>query len=104
MRSFSQALAEETRGTGVSVTVLSPGPVHTEVARTAGYAEEVRGSPLPILPAAEAGWAGLMAGRTEVVPDVGTRIGLQALRFLPWRLVARTAGSRQRVPEAEARR
>lgn len=60
-----------------------------------------------ILPAADvatAGWAGLMAGRTEVVPDVGTRIGLQMLRFLPWRLVARTAGFPQHSPEAKERR
>ncbi len=109
VRSFSQALSEETRETGVSVTVLCPGPVRTEFARTAGFAEEeVTENPLMrILPAArvaEAGWAGLMTGRTEVVPDVGTRIGLQMLRFLPWRLVARTAGPAQRAPRAGERR
>ena len=105
VRSFSLALAEETRGTGVSVTALCPGPVRTEFARTAGYREEVKGNPLmrivPAAEVAEAGWAGLMAGRAEVVPDVGTRIGLQALRFLPWRLVARTAASPRRTPEAQ---
>lgn len=94
VRSFSAALAEETRGSGVHVTTLSPGPVHTEFARTAGYREVPRGNPLmPVLSAtqvADAGWDGLMAGRCEVVPDRATRIGLQALRFLPWRLVART--------------
>ena len=108
VRSFSQALSEETRGTGVSVTVLCPGPVRTEFARTAGYAEEVRGNPLmrirPAADVAATGWAGLMAGRAEVVPDVGTRIGLQLLRFVPWRLVARTAGSPQHFPEAVERR
>lgn len=66
----------------------------------------MRGNPLMrVLPAAEvaaAGWAGLMAGRIEVVPDVGTRIGLQTLRFLPWRLIARTAGPARRVTGSRA--
>lgn len=108
VRSFTLALSEETRGTGVSVTVLCPGPVRTEFARTAGYRDEdVKENPLMrIVPAAEVastGWAGLMAGQAEVVPDLGTRIGLQALRVLPWRLIARTAASPQRSPETVAR-
>jgi len=37
VRSFSQALTEETRGTGVRVTALCPGPVTTEFAAAAGY-------------------------------------------------------------------
>ncbi len=95
VRSFGLALAEETRATGVTVTTLSPGPVRTEFAATAGYSQDqVHGTSLmPVLSArdvATAGWAGLLAGHPEVVPDLGTRIGLQALRFLPWRLVART--------------
>jgi deazaflavin-dependent oxidoreductase (nitroreductase family) len=101
VRAFGLALAEETRETGVHVTVLSPGPVATEFAAAAGYPEgEVHASPLmPMVPAtdvARVGWEALMAGRPEVIPDLSTRIGLQALRFLPWRLVARSAGpSRQ---------
>lgn len=106
VRSFGLALAEETRGTGVTVTTLSPGPVRTEFAATAGHEEEVRGSLLmPVLTArqvAEAGWAGLLAGRPEVVPDLGTRIGLQSLRFLPWRLVARTTAPASRRPDADS--
>jgi short-subunit dehydrogenase len=100
VKSFSQALAEETRGTGVRVSALCPGPVRTEFAQTAGYRQEVRGNPLmPVQSAAEvaaAGWDGLMAGRAVIVPDLPTRIGLQALRFVPWQLIARTAGSPRR--------
>ncbi len=106
VRSFGLALAEETRGTGVSVTTLSPGPVRTEFAAAAGYAEgEVRGRPLmPVLSAgdvAAAGWAGLLAGHPEVVPDLGTRIGLQTLRFLPWRLVARSTARASARPQPD---
>lgn len=95
VRSFSAALAEETRGSGVHVTTLSPGPVDTEFARTASYpgGPPRPPAPMPVLSAtqvADAAWDGLMAGRSAVVPDRATRIGLQALRFLPWRLVART--------------
>lgn len=96
VKSFSLALAEETRGTGVQVSTLCPGPVRTEFAQSAGYrAGEVRSNALmPIHSAAEvaaAGWEGLMAGRAVVVPDLRTRIGLQVLRFVPWQLVMRTA-------------
>jgi len=98
VKSFSQALTEETRGTGVRVTALCPGPVDTEFATTAGYPDPTpRGNPLMKVmsaPAvAAAGWTGMKAGRPVVVPDLGTRIGLQTLRFLPWRVIARSAAS-----------
>lgn len=96
VRTFSLALAEEYRGTGVSVTTLSPGPVDTEFAQAAGITTGAqRRTPLiPVMSAAEvaeAGWNGLLAGRSSVVPGLGTRVGLQSLRFIPWRTVARAA-------------
>ena len=98
VKSFSQAVAEETRGTGVHVTVLCPGPVDTEFASVAGTGP-ASGNPLMrVRTAAEvaaAGWAGLQQGRAVIVPDLPTRIGLQTLRFLPWRLVAGTAARRR---------
>jgi hypothetical protein len=99
VKSFSQALAEETRGTGVHVTTLCPGPVDTEFAAVAGAPAAAGGLLMPVRTAAEvaaAGWAGLVAGRPVVVPDLPTRLGLQALRFLPWRLVARSAEKTRR--------
>ena len=44
--SFSQALSEETRGTGVRVTALCPGPVATEFASVAGYPRPTSRNPL----------------------------------------------------------
>lgn len=109
VRSFSEALTEETRGTGVRVTALCPGPVVTEFSQRAGYGDAPpKGNPLMrVLPAsavAAAGWEGLAAGRPVVVPDLGTRIGLQTLRFLPWRLIARTAAGRQPARDEAATR
>lgn len=99
--SFSQALSEETRGTGVRVTALCPGPVDTEFSAAAGYAEHPTSRPLMrVLSAAEvaaAGWEGLADGRSLVVPDLPTRIGLQTVRFLPWRWIARATAPRQRA-------
>lgn len=99
--SFSQALTEETRGTGVRVTALCPGPVDTEFAAAAGYADPPTSRPLMRVESATdvaaAGWQGLAAGRAFVVPDPATRIGLQVVRVVPWRWISRTTAPRQRV-------
>jgi short-subunit dehydrogenase len=94
VKSFTQALAEETRGTGVQVTTLCPGPVDTEFAAVAGTPPTTGSLLMPVRTAAEvaaAGWAGMMAGQAVVVPDLPTRIGVQVMRFAPWRLVVRYA-------------
>jgi short-subunit dehydrogenase len=95
VKSFSEALTEETRGTGVRVTALCPGPVDTGFAAASG----LHGSPLmhigvlkvPAPEVAAAGWDGLAAGRAVVVPGLPLRIGIQALRLAPRRLAARMA-------------
>ncbi len=101
VRAFSLALAEESRGTGVSITTLSPGPVDTEFAARAGRGQShPRRRPLmPVMTAAdvaEAGWEGLRAGRSTVVPGMTTRIGLQTLRFIPWQTIARATAEKPR--------
>jgi short-subunit dehydrogenase len=100
VKSFSQALSEETRNTGVRVTALCPGPVATEFASVAGIRQPTSRNPLMrVLSAAEvaaAGWQGLATGRPLVVPDLMTRIGLQSLRFLPWQVIARASQSSNR--------
>ena len=56
MLSYSRALRAELRGTGVTVTVLCPGPVKTEFAESAGFTKEESENSLPKimwLPAAE---------------------------------------------------
>jgi short-subunit dehydrogenase len=100
VKSFSQALSEETRNTGVRVTALCPGPVDTEFAAVGGYPKPTSGNPLmKVAAAAEvaaAGWGGLAAGKAVVVPDLMTRIGLQSLRILPWQVIARASRGRER--------
>jgi short-subunit dehydrogenase len=98
VKSFSQALSEETRNTGVRVTALCPGPVATEFETVAGYTPTTSRNPTMKVASASAvaaaGWQGLAAGKPVVVPDLLTRIGLQTLRVLPWQVIARTSQSR----------
>lgn len=98
VKSFSQALSEETRNTGVRVTALCPGPVATEFETVAGYSQPTSGNPLMRVASAAAvaaaGWQGFAAGKPVVVPDLLTRIGLQSLRLLPWKVIARASQPR----------
>jgi short-subunit dehydrogenase len=71
LRSFTDALHHETRGTGVTMTSISPGPVETGFARRAGAGATLLFTVQPRLNArqvAEAGWRGFRSGRRLVVP------------------------------------
>jgi short-subunit dehydrogenase len=84
--SFSEALAEETRDTGVTVTALCPGPVPTGFQKRAGLdrADLVRG---PLVQSAGAvalaGYRGALEGRRVVVPGAMNWTVVQALRLMP---------------------
>jgi short-subunit dehydrogenase len=95
VKSFSEALTEETRGTGVRVTALCPGPVDTGFAAAAGLEgsrlTRLRALKVPAPAVAAAGWRGLAAGRPVVVPGLPLRVGMGAVRFTPRRLAARMA-------------
>ena len=88
--SFSEALANETAGSGVTVTALCPGPVRTEFQKRAGVGEtRLFHSPL-LLDAkavARAGYRGMLRGRRVVVPGLANKVLVQAERVTPRRLV-----------------
>ncbi len=90
--SFSEALVEELRGSGVSVTVLCPGPTRTEF-QTVAHMESARLFRLPgVMDAAavaRAGYAGLMAGKRMVVPGLVNRLTPLVIRLSPRGMVAR---------------
>jgi uncharacterized protein len=93
--SFSEALAEELRGSGVSVTVLCPGPTRTEFQATARLSPDARLFRLPWVAdaasVARAGYAGLMHGKRMVVPGLANKLVAQSLRVTPRALLARIA-------------
>jgi len=92
--SFSEALGEELRGSGVTVTVLCPGPTRTEFQQVAGM-ESARLFRVPGVmdgaAVARQGYAGMMAGKRMVIPGALNRALPFAIRFSPRGLVARVA-------------
>jgi short-subunit dehydrogenase len=98
--SYTHALAAELAGTGVTATVLCPGPVDTEFAATAGFSDEEAGSALPtfmwvpVEKVAADAIAGLAAGRRVVIPGAANRVGAVAGHLAPRRLVTALAARR----------
>lgn len=88
--SFTEAIAEELRGTGVSATALCPGPVDTGFQETAdmeesGIAQNLT-SPERV---AEAGYSGVMRGKTVVIPSLKFRLLELVVRASPRSVVRR---------------
>ena len=89
---FSEALNEELEGTGVSVTAVCPGPVHTEFQQVAGMETSrlVRDKRLiTVEEVAEAGYEAMMRGKAYVIPGLGNRLLAFGVRFAPRRFVAK---------------
>ena len=91
VRSFSEALWEELRGSGVTATVLCPGPTPTNFQARAG-AENIFLSKglLPMTDAAfvaRAAYRATNEGRRLVIPGLINRIGAYGVRFAPTVLV-----------------
>ena len=81
--SFSEALRHETRGTGVHVTCLCPGPVRTEFGDRAGMADAFFSGAASSEQVARAGLAGLAEDRRRVVPGWFNKVQAAATRFVP---------------------
>ncbi|MBE0565307.1 MAG: SDR family NAD(P)-dependent oxidoreductase [Krumholzibacteria bacterium] len=106
--SFSEALHEELRGSGVTVTAFCPGPTRTEF-----FGQEAMIPPGAVLPdgsldpealarhrrrdrrrmdptaAARSGYRGYLAGKAVVIPGRGNALLAQSSRFLPRAAVRR---------------
>lgn len=94
VQSFSQAIDEELRNTGVTVTCLCPGPVATEFAEIAGL-KETRMFTASVVADAEAvaryGYWAMMHGKRLAIPGMGNKLMVQAERLLPRALVTLAA-------------
>ena len=68
--SFSEALAQEMKGSGVRVSVLCPGPTATGFQKRAGLDAAIFDTmrPMNARVVAQAGYDGLMAGQRVIVP------------------------------------
>jgi short-subunit dehydrogenase len=101
VNSFSEALRAELRGTGVTVTSLCPGPVHTEfgdVAKRPGGQSE-RGPEFVYVSVERTvrdALAAVEADRPLVIPGLAMKLGMFLVRVTPmpilrlaWRLGAK---------------
>ena len=102
--SFSEALANEVSGSGVTVTALCPGPTDTEFQKEAGL-ERTRLFTNPFVSdarsVARAGYAGMFSGKRIVIPGLANQLLVEAVRFTPRRLVTAIARSLQEQKNPE---
>ena len=91
--SYTQAMREELRDTGVTATALCPGPVYTGFLEAHGVADEESEKALPKFlwqhPAAVAKIAvdGLASGKGVIVPGAANRIAAVINHHLPRRIL-----------------
>lgn len=84
--SFSEALSNEFKGTGITVTALCPGPTRTGFAEEAGMVHSnLFSSPnvMDAAPVAVAGYQAMMLGRAVVVPGIANKLLIQSIRISP---------------------
>ena len=100
--SFSQALSNELRGTGVTVTALSPGPTRTGFQKRGAMEDSrlVQGQIADAASVALAGYRGLMAGKTIVIPGFSNNLIPWVVRLSPRGVVTRVVRRMQeRAPQ-----
>lgn len=99
--SFSEALAEELRNSGVTVTVLCPGVTRTGFQERAGIDLEARqlqrGWVADAASVARAGYDGMRRGKRVVIPGVINKVMVAATRLAPRALLAKAV---RRVQES----
>jgi short-subunit dehydrogenase len=89
--SFSEALANELRGTGVTVTALAPPATSSGFQRRAAMEDSklVQGRIMGARTVAEAGYRGLIGGKAVVVPGLTAKLLTLSVRLSPRWMVTR---------------
>src|ERR1051326_158513 len=88
--SFSEAIADELRDSGVTVTALCPGPTETGFAAVADMTASRLfnvAKPMSSADVARAGYEGMKRGRRIVIPGVKNKLLTQSIRVSPRRMV-----------------
>ncbi|RCW45487.1 SDR family NAD(P)-dependent oxidoreductase [Paenibacillus prosopidis] len=92
--SFTEALANEVSGTGVTVTALCPGLTSTGFVDRSGMGA-VKGAIMEAGQVAEEGYRGFLRGKTLIMPGVRNRFIAFMPRLLPRMMVTRLVRSTQ---------
>ncbi|MBN3958702.1 SDR family oxidoreductase [Nostoc sp. NMS8] len=96
--SFSEAIANELEGTGVTVTVLCPGSTASAFHERTGMADSklLKGKKMmDARTVAEVGFRALMKGQTIVIPGLLNAILAKSVRFVPRNLVTKIVRNMQ---------
>jgi short-subunit dehydrogenase len=92
--SFTEALHQELKGTGIRVTALCPGPTETEFGALAGFKRKPLkpfvGAPGPVV---RAGLRGLGRNQAVVIPGVINKVTAQSNRVIPRAVMRRIAAA-----------
>jgi uncharacterized protein len=92
--SFTEALHQELKGTGIRVTALCPGPTETEFGALAGFRRKPLkpfiGAPGPVV---RAGLAGLERNQAVVIPGLVNKVTAQSSRIIPRAVMRRIAAA-----------
>ena len=94
VQSFSEALAEEQRGTGVTVTALCPGPTETNFSRTARShrVRETQAKKMSAAAVAAAGHRDFRQGKVISIPGVSNKFIVSVPRLFPRSTMRRLVG------------
>jgi short-subunit dehydrogenase len=98
--SFSEALSQELRGSGVTATVLCPGPTETGFAARAGLVgtKAFSSGVMSAESVAEIGVRAMFAGKTAVIPGVRNWLPMLPIGLLPRSVLAWFARKFHEVP------
>jgi short-subunit dehydrogenase len=99
VQSFSEALHEELRGSGLSVTNLCPGATDTNFSRVARsyQSRELQASKMSAADVAKSGFQAFRRNQCVHVPGMQNRVLAQLPRVLPRAVVRRAVGRYNRV-------
>jgi short-subunit dehydrogenase len=103
--SFSEALWEEARGTGVHVSCLCPGPTASGFRERAGTGKTNlahASAVMPSMPVAEEGYRAWRENRRVVITGLRNRVGARAARILPRSMILRLVRNLQSPRKAPA--
>jgi short-subunit dehydrogenase len=94
---FSEAIANELKGTGVTVTCLCPGPTETQFASRANMEKSrlFKLGAMSSMAVAQTGYKAMMAGKTLAIPGLMNKTLAFSVRFSPRKMVTAISRSLQ---------
>lgn len=87
--SFTEALANELKGTNINITALCPGPTETGFSNRANLQESklFKSGVMDVKEVANIGYKGFHSGKTIVIPGAQNKLLAQTVRFMPRKVV-----------------